>query len=619
MMRLTKLSMRGLKAADRDLSFAPVTVLIGENGASKTAVLQAVHLLARGSAPGMSATSEGILRLMRGKEIEVSGTFEVGQASRSVRRAWTLGKKGVTQTISGDLLSSDLNTQHAAGALMLSLGGWAEAWAPDDLLRLSPDKLRRRLVSLVQGSGDNDTGQTKLADIPQWAQPRQDEPADEWAMRVSRLAKDRLNEARTEVRRLEGAAEETGWSAVRDPAPVKARLASLREEDAKRLAVAERDRRAESLSVAITGMRSALEVVVDVETATASFDAAQRALEAVSTTGPSEARTKAQDRIDEAKERVARLMGRIDVMRGASRADAEFTHCAGCGADLKAQFAIKLRAAELDLAAATAEIDAATKERRAHQDVIDAATGPLKDAVRQAAHALAAAKRRATAEHEIGRREIELEILLAETDELRAGLRSSEDIRSDISRAEAELVEIGIHTERREAWLCAKDGIETAQRDLETAKHWVEVFANLETAILADIRTRLEEPVSAWLKCPVKVELESATGARGCRFVADGVDALALSGGESLVFQVGLLAALGARSRAEWRVLPIDCFERVSLDRRESFLRALVDAVERRAIDQAIVCGCPDSVPDVSGVKVIRLGVERRDEATHAA
>ena len=76
-MRLTRLTMRGLKgAAEEVVDLSPVTLFHGPNASGKTRIADAVRLLALGYHPDEPRTTDGVLRLAAGGSIEVEGRFE---------------------------------------------------------------------------------------------------------------------------------------------------------------------------------------------------------------------------------------------------------------------------------------------------------------------------------------------------------------------------------------------------------------------------------------------------------------------------------------------------------------------------------------------------------------
>lgn len=242
-MRLTKLSTYGLKAHNHTLTLDPVQLLIGNNGSGKSEALQAVALLATSEAPGVGRTNDAIMRLaLGGSEVgavlEVRGTFsDRTKASRRWERV-PVTKKGevtnkVTETATLAGPGGQASVEDAGPAIRLRLGAWAESWRPDDLLGLSADKLRRRLIVLLGGIGGAIPAEL-TAQVPQ----HDDEDEEEWLTRARGVLADRTALARAEVRRLESLVASHAFEPAADDATVRARLATLRAElgDAQQLA-----------------------------------------------------------------------------------------------------------------------------------------------------------------------------------------------------------------------------------------------------------------------------------------------------------------------------------------------------------------------------------------------
>lgn len=233
-MRLTKLSTTGLKAHNHALTLSDVTLLVGANGSGKSEAVQAISLLATGEAPGVGKTNDAIMRLARdggevGAALEVRGTFD--DRTRAARR-WervAVTKKGeVTNKVteSATLAGPGQPPSEDAGpAIRLRFGAWSESWRPDDLLGLSADKLRRRLIVLLGGIGGAIPAEL-TAQVPQ----HDDEDEEEWLTRARGVLADRTTLARAEVRRIESLVASHGFEPASDKAPVQARLATLRAE-----------------------------------------------------------------------------------------------------------------------------------------------------------------------------------------------------------------------------------------------------------------------------------------------------------------------------------------------------------------------------------------------------
>lgn len=575
-MKLRGITITGLKGHDQSLAFErPVSVLIGENGAGKTEVLQALSLLATGSTAGVGKTGDAILRLARADSIELRATFDAG----TVVRSWARDKKGaVKESITGTLLPKGVTGKAAAGYLAGTLGGWAEAWRPGDLWTLSAAKLRARLVSLL--AGDLAPEDHVPDGAPKWAHPHEGEDLGAWMARVMDVARREALDAAAERKRIETALAEhvaqhgetlgdgtLGTDAEAERAEAQAELARLREEyaaarDAERAKTAHAAERA-SMAAKLTGMRSAAqkEVAGDIET-----------VEEIDVPIAAEEEAECHREYLEARAQHAAVMRLAE------------SKCPHCG---------KAAASQEDEQAAAARIEAA-----------------------EAAYLSSCEAHRRTA------RGWALTVLLAEIRDLEAQLESLEsspppaaralgDIEADARKAEARLALAGA-TGETEAARKTLEADAAKARETETKKARLrDLLAKVEATVLDDVRQRIEGPATEALGRPVTVELVDARGGETCRISVGGVDVSAISTGERIVFEASLLVALASGAKAQWRPLVIDCLESVSRNRRGAFLGALAEACQRGVVDQVWVAGCPDEVDEPpEGCEVFRLGGE---------
>lgn len=80
-----------------------------------------------------------------------------------------------------------------------------------------------------------------------------------------------------------------------------------------------------------------------------------------------------------------------------------------------------------------------------------------------------------------------------------------------------------------------------------------------------------------------------------------------LSGGEVVTVGAAILAGLSSLSGAPWRALLVDEIETLDRTRRDVFGRAVRSLLDDKVIDQAILFGCPDQVPELDGATSILL------------
>lgn len=567
-MKLRGITITGLKGHDQSLAFErPVSVLIGENGAGKTEVLQALSLLATGSTAGVGKTGDAILRLARADSIELRATFDAG----TVVRSWARDKKGaVKESIAGTLLPKGVTGKAAAGYLAGTLGGWAEAWRPGDLWTLSPAKLRARLVSLLATGFD--PADHVPAGAPEKLKPADGEGLDEWISRATSATRDALNEARRELREAEAAlaahVAEYGEMLSDESADAKgieAELRGLRGELAAAAAHRAKHQQRQSdraaLAAALVSKRAELARYAGVLSAT-DLDVAA-----------------AEEEHEEASKEAARASAE---MMAAGRLVNQA--CPHCGKTARS----KDEVAELGLVSAAA--DKRVSEARA---------------------ALEAARRGcqvALLEESVREVEQRLHVLDA-ADDAPAPDTSAIEARIQDAERRLQLAARGVEmvAERERMTLAVTE----YGRKTEVRKVMADRFAEVEATILDDVRQRIEGPATEALGRPVTVELVDARGGETCRISVGGVDVSAISTGERIVFEASLLVALASGAKAQWRPLVIDCLESVSRNRRGAFLGALAEACQRGVVDQVWVAGCPDEVDEPpEGCEVFRLGGE---------
>lgn len=563
-MKLQRLTVSGLKGHDRSLDFtAPVSVLIGDNGAGKTEVLQALSLLATGTTVGVAKNAEGVMRLARGDRIEIRAVFDMG----SVTRSWTRDSKGsVKEAITGSLVGKG-STKEAAGYLARVLGGWSEAWRPADLFALSPAKLRARLVSLLATGFD--PADHVPAGAPEKLKPADGEGLDEWISRATSATRDALNEARRELREAEAAlaahVAEYGEMLSDESADAKgieAELRGLRGELAAAAAHRAKHQQRQSdraaLAAALVSKRAELARYAGVLSAT-DLDVAA-----------------AEEEHEEASKEAARASA--EMMATGRLVNQACPHCGKTARskDEVAELGLVSAAADKRVSEARAALEAA---RRGYQVAL------LEESVREV--------------------EQRLQVLDA-ADDAPAPDTSAIEARIQDAERRLQLAARGVEmvAERERMTLAVTE----YGRKTEVRKVMADRFAEVEATILDDVRQRIEGPVSDALGRPVTVELVDARGNASCRLAVDGVDVSAISTGEQIVFTVALLCALAAGARSEWKPLVIDCLESVHSTRRKAFLSALADACARGVIDQAFVAGCPDQVeaPE-EGVEIMTL------------
>lgn len=209
--------------------------------------------------------------------------------------------------------------------------------------------------------------------------------------------------------------------------------------------------------------------------------------------------------------------------------------------------------------------------------------------------------------------EIDAEIVAAEAEEITA--RPAAEVQAEIAAAEVELAQLGERNAASRGILDARAEAERVAAEIA----WLEGFARrlqvVEADLLAKTKGWLERSLSETMGgARVEVALYDERGKPACRILVDGVPFAARSDGERAITLAALLVPLARRSDAPWRPLLVDRLECLDLGNRAGLLAAVVGAVEAGDIDQAILAGCPDTLPRVEGVEVIELG-DRGEEA----
>lgn len=199
--------------------------------------------------------------------------------------------------------------------------------------------------------------------------------------------------------------------------------------------------------------------------------------------------------------------------------------------------------------------------------------------------------------------------LAKECDALPVVARAGAEIEAEIRDVEGRLTKIGEAVQRKKQRDNAKETIALAEKRAEDISAWQSELRAIEESILAKSAAWAERLLSEVMGASVRVRLADESGKVDCSFVVDGVPAETRSKGEQWRFLAALVVVLGAASDAPWRPLVLDEIERVSLEYRADFIRAVQSAVTRGFVSQILLAGCPDISPDVAGVKVFRLDV----------
>lgn len=232
---LRRLGMSGLKSRDRIVDIrGSVLVLLGVNGAGKSAFIQALHLMATGRAPGAPAGRgyDSVLALSREGRIVISAVIEDLDApgkTLTCVRTWERDRDGKgSSTCTGTLVPKGSRKPEAAVEALL--GAMVQAWTPASLIEgpsASPTQLRRTILDLC---GGGEAEQYVPPGLPSGWLPQDGESADVWVKRAIGAAKRAAAVETDELRRVTTSLEDLAPETPAPIAPLQARLAALRAE-----------------------------------------------------------------------------------------------------------------------------------------------------------------------------------------------------------------------------------------------------------------------------------------------------------------------------------------------------------------------------------------------------
>lgn len=573
---LTTIITSGLEAFNQTINLSPVTAILGANGKGKTSALRAISLLATGQAQGIDRTPAGVMSLSRGAELHVTGVVTEPDGSRRIesRRSWTRGEDGVVKASAQHGTGKGKTTGKAAEAkITAELGGWSEAWRPEELLD-GGVALRDRLVRLL---ADDEI----MRDVVPSSLLGDGDGLMERLDAAVAGAKKRLNEAQALAARLSKAEEDREFT----PAPRPGELEAVQEKIA---AVRYRDGLLQRLDAA----RATLGTIGDIPPDRGpELVKAERELSEV------------RAALKGAEEDLDRMQAEASSLERAKELAA--VRCAHCGRSQvstpedEAKIATRLAQLDLEIVDQRDLVD----DLRDRRDVLDVDVSALREEARTAASALS---RQGQARALVDKLEDEAKKV--------ATVGAALD-RSDLPKLEAE----------RDALLLAADRAKrraAEQAELQEATELVvfqkQVLRQLEEAerhVVDRVRALLEDPVSERYGRRVEISIQVERQRVTCRLKVDGVDARTLSAGERWRLIADMLVVLASRSGAAWRPIVLDGIEAVSADARPGLMARLLAAQRAGEVDQVIVAGCPDTWTEIEGVDRIWLGAEARGEA----
>jgi len=152
-MRLTRLTISGLKGQQATHEFTGAELLLGPNGVGKSARLNAVEILILGYAHRPDGQRYETMELASGDDLEVSGEFDVGEVInfRASRRFHRKKSGSITQivTINGE----EISTTDGERIIAERLGKVPVMFNPMEFLSKTPDKRREFLRPYLPAIG----------------------------------------------------------------------------------------------------------------------------------------------------------------------------------------------------------------------------------------------------------------------------------------------------------------------------------------------------------------------------------------------------------------------------------------------------------------------------------
>lgn len=183
--------------------------------------------------------------------------------------------------------------------------------------------------------------------------------------------------------------------------------------------------------------------------------------------------------------------------------------------------------------------------------------------------------------------------------------RARDDVEAEVLAVETELEDATAHNANAVKVREAQATLARLGASEAALKAWRVRFVEVQTGLVDKARAWFERRYSELLGgASVKVSLSSATDKPECKILVDGIEVRTMCPGHQAFALVMFLLLLSGVRRGGFRFVPIDELERIAMENREAFLRALQEAKDAGQIDQWIATGCPDSVPAIEGVTI---------------
>lgn len=151
---ITRIETEGLRATDRSLDLAPLTILKGPVGSGKTTIADAIRMGFLGHVPSIGKDSTAITRLMRDGKLNVKALLSDGQ---SMERGYKRTAKGLSGKASASWMGPKSKLTEITESIR-SLVGRDDKVAGEhldlrQLLSCKPNERSRRIEELLDASG----------------------------------------------------------------------------------------------------------------------------------------------------------------------------------------------------------------------------------------------------------------------------------------------------------------------------------------------------------------------------------------------------------------------------------------------------------------------------------
>lgn len=205
----------------------------------------------------------------------------------------------------------------------------------------------------------------------------------------------------------------------------------------------------------------------------------------------------------------------------------------------------------------------------------------------------------AKAQQRVARAEAELRGLSVGSGESVTGDRS--ELVQKIEALRIQLRVAQDHNAEVRARKLAEASIADSRASARKWTQWESRLLDIQRDMLASCLEAIVKPLRELTGYDVSISLQNERGAEDFRFLIAGRgSSVTLSGGEHLLFVAGLIGAsyqVTSADKCRWRPLILDRIESISKDERDRFISRVKEYVGSGVFDQALLAGCPDTLP----------------------